>query len=178
MAEISLEGMSPEAIQGLALLAKGLTEDPKTRTRMLSLAKERDPTLNIPEVDLPVQFTSLLEEERTKRQAIEDKMREDDIRREIREKRDTIMKKGISAAEVTEVEKLMTERGIVNHETAADFYLAQKKMAEPTPPPGSRYQPLQMPKIDAKAFGGNMRTWGKNQASEFLAQIRAGKEVV
>lgn len=175
MAEISLEGMSPDAIQGLAMLAKGLTDDPKTRGRMLSLVKERDPGLNIPEIDLPQQFHTMLSEERGKREAIENKMREDDVRREVMQKRQEIQSKGISASEVVEVEKLMTERGIVNHDTAAEFYLAQKKMGEPTPPPGAAYQSLTLPVIDAKPFGGNMRSWGKNQAAELFAGIRSGK---
>jgi hypothetical protein len=173
MADISLEGMSSEAIQGLAQLAKGLSDDPKTRGRMLALVKERDPTMSIPEIDIPEQFNTLLATERDARVKIENKMRDDDIRREVREKRDTIMGRGISAAEVVEVEKLMTERGIINHDTAAEFYLAQKQMAVPTPPAHLSYQPLELPKFDLTK--GNVRTQGKALAAEMLSGIRSGK---
>lgn len=173
MAEISLEGMSPEAVQGLALLAKGLSEDPKTRTRMLQLAKERDPSMSIPEIDLPAQFNTALEEERVARKKIEDEMRDERTRQQIIQRRGDIAKKGISESEIPEVEKLMTERGIVNHETAADFYLAQKKMAEPTPPPGMPYVPLELPKFDLKK--GNIRNQAKGIAAEILQGFRTGK---
>ena len=177
MADISLEGMTPEAINGLAALAKGLSDDPKTRTRMLELVKERDPSLSIPEIDLPAKFTTALAEERTKREALENKLREDDVRREIMAKRQEIQDMGIAKDKIPEVEKLMTERSIGDHKTAAEFYLAQQKMGEPTPPPGAQYKPMTLPVIDAKPFGGNMRTWGKAQAAQLFQDIRAGKAV-
>lgn len=173
MADISLEGMSPEAVQGLALLAKGLSDDPKTRGRMLALAKERDPSLSIPEIDLPEQFNTLLATEREARVKIENEMRDDRIRREVNERRETIMGKGIAKEDVEKVEKLMTERGIVNHETAAEFFQAQQHMATPTPPAHLAYQPLELPKFDLTK--GNTRVQGKTIAAEMLQGFRSGK---
>ena len=173
MADISLEGLSPEAIQGLALTAKSMLENPKTRGRALGLVKEVDPSQNIPEIDLPAQFSTMLDEERTARKKIEDEVRDDRIRREVNERRNIIKGKGIAEADVEKVEKLMTERGIVNHETAAEFYLAQQKMAEPTPPAMAAYQPLELPKFDLTK--GNIRTQGKAMAAEMFAGFKNGK---
>lgn len=173
MAEITLEGLTPEAVQGLALTAKSMLENSKTRGRALALVKEVDPSQNIPEIDLPAQFTTMLDEERTARKKIEDEVRDDRIRREVNDRRAKIVAKGIAEADVEKVEKLMTDRGIVNHDTAAEFYIAQQKMAEPTPPAHSVYQPLELPKFDLKK--GNVRTQGKVVAAEMFAAMRSGK---
>jgi hypothetical protein len=173
MADISLEGLTPEAIQGLALTAKSMLENPATRRETLALVKRVDPSQNIPEIDLPAQFTTMLDEERAARKKIEDEMRDDRIRREVNDRRETIMSKGIAREDVEKVEKLMTERGIVNHETAAEFYQAQQHMATPTPPAHLAYQPLELPKFDLTK--GNIRTQGKTIAADMLAGFRSGK---
>jgi hypothetical protein len=173
MAEISLEGLTPAEIQGLALAAKSMLENPKTRGRALGLVKEVDPSQNIPEIDLPAQFTTMLDEERAARKKIEDEVRDERIRREVNERRNVIKSKGISESDIEKVEKLMTDRGIVNHETAAEFYIAQQKMAEPTPPASLPYQSLELPKFDLKK--GNVRTQGKIIAAEMLAGFKNGK---
>lgn len=173
MAEISLEGLTPEAIQGLALTAKSMLENPTTRRDALALVKKVDPSQNIPEIDLPAQFETALTTEREARIKIENELREDRIRRDVLAQRERIKSKGIAEADVEKVEKLMTDRGIVNHETAAEFYLAQQKMAEPTPPAIAAYQPLELPKFDLKK--GNVRTQAKGIAAEMLAGFRTGK---
>jgi len=173
MAEITLEGMTPEAIQGLALTAKSLLENKDTRRDTLALVKRVDPSQNIPEIDMPAQFTTMLEEERTARKKIEDEMRDDRIRRDVKEQRAAIMAKGIAEADVEKVEKLMTERGIMKHDTAAEFFLAQNQMAVPTPPASAAYQSLELPKFDLAK--GNIRTQGKVMAAELLAGFRSGK---
>lgn len=173
MAEISLEGLTPEAIQGLALTAKSMLENPATRRETLALVKRVDPSQNIPEIDLPAQFTTLLDEERTARKKIEDEVRDDRIRRDVEKQRNKITAKGIAEADVEKVEKLMVDRGITNHETAAEFFIAQNKMAEPTAPAHLAYQPLELPKFDLSK--GNVRTQGKVIAAEMLQGFRSGK---
>ena len=173
MAEINLEGLSPEAIQGLALTAKSMLENSKTRARTLALVKEVDPTQNIPEIDMPAQFATMLDEERTARKKIEDEVRDDRIRRDVERQRNKITAKGIAEADVDKVEKLMIDRGITNHETAAEFFIAQNKMAEPTPPAHLAYQSLELPKFDLTK--GNVRTQGKVIAAEMMAAFKSGK---
>ena len=162
---VSLEGMTPDQITELAIAAKGMLDNPATRERALRLHKEVRPDVNIPEIDLPHQFNTALAEERSKREALENRMREDDVRRDIEAKRSAMIQKGIPADKVVDVERLMTERGIMNHDTAADFYLSQQKLATPTAPDiASRYHSQQLPVIDSKPFGGSVKNWAKAEA--------------
>lgn len=49
---MSLENYSPEAIEELAALSKRLSEDPKTRKSFLKLAREVNPDLPVPELEM------------------------------------------------------------------------------------------------------------------------------
>ena len=174
MSEISLEGMSQDAINGLALLAKGLSSNSKTRDQFLNLTKTANPDLNIPEVDIPFKMQGMLDAEAKKREELENKIRENEIRQQIKENRAQLAKtKGLSEEQVQEVEKMMTEKGILNHDTAADFYLSQQKSATPTPSTFSGSQ--QVPKPDMKQFNGNITQWARNEANTMIGQIRSGQ---
>jgi hypothetical protein len=162
---VSLEGMTPEAINELALAAKGMLDNPETRLEALGLYKKIRPESSIPEIDLPAQFNTALAEERTKREALENQIREDSVRREIEGQRAAVVAKGIPADKVVEVEKLMTERGIMNYDTAADFYLSQQRLATPTAPDtASRFHSQALPTMDTKPFGGSVKNWAKAEA--------------
>jgi ribosomal protein S20 len=177
MTDVSLEGMSQEAINGLALLAKGLSQNQTTRGEFLRLTKTANPDLNIPEVDIPLQMQGMMEAERKKREDLENKIRETEVRDQIKERRENLMRdKKLSFEQVQEVEKMMTEKGIVNHDTAADFYMSQQKSAAPTPSTGFGVNTV--PKIDAKDFGGNIAQWSRNEAANLIGDIRSGKVVV
>ena len=177
MSELSLEGMSQESINGLALLAKGLSQNQNTRDEFLGLTKRANPELSIPEVDIPLKMQGLLTAEREKREALERQIQESEVRNQVKERRETMMRdKKLNADQVQEVEKLMVDRGIMNHDTAADFYLSQQKAAAPTP---SLYSTSHsVPKVDAKNFNGNINQWARNEASQLIGDIRAGRVTV
>jgi len=173
----SLEGMTPEAIAGLALLAKGLTSNPGTRERFLKMAKEAHPNMSIPEVDIPFRIDNAIADERGKREALENKIRENEVREEVRRKRDALKaSKKLTDEDVVEVEKLMLEKGINNHETATEYMLAQRQSAKPTPFNGFGSQ--QVPKPDTKDFGGNIAQWARNEAAQTINDIRTGRIAV
>ena len=164
---VTLEGMAPEAIAELALAAKGMMSNPETRLQALALHKKVNPDISIPEIDMPSQFNTALAEERAKREAIEQRLLEADVRREIEGKRAAMVAKGIPADKVAEVEQMMVERNIGNHDSAAEFYLMQQKMAVPTAPDlTNRYKGQAMPTIDTKDFGGSVKNWAKAQAMQ------------
>jgi hypothetical protein len=171
MADI-LEGMSDESIKELATYAKGLSDNPETRPGFLSGIKKLNPAANIPEIDMPAKFETMLAAERGEREKIQKQMLERDVRDNIERQRSVIMEQGISKSEVSEVEKIMTEQGIVNHETAAKYFLAQKKMATPTPPVGNMATTHQLPVIDSKPFGGNVRAWGKAEGMKVWNELK------
>lgn len=169
---ISLEGMSPEAISGLAMLAKGLSENPATRNDFLKMTKTANPGVSIPEIDIPNQINSKLEEERKKREELEAKILESEVRQTIRDRREGLMKsKGLTFDQIQEVEKMMTEKGIANHETAADFFLSQQRAATPTPSGGSSAMHA-MPKPDLKDFGGNIKQYAVQEARNVIDELR------
>jgi len=166
---VSLEGLTPEAIADLAVALKSLTDNPKTRKQTLALMKPSDPTLNIPEIDIPMQLNQLLQQNEARMAKMEAARNEDRVRADILDRRNEIVKKGlVSEDEVKEVEKLMLEKGISSHETAAEFYASQKKSATPTP--GTFGQPL-FAKPDLKAMNGDINQWARSEAGKAMADI-------
>lgn len=174
MADISLEGMSQEAIQGLALLAKGLSDNPETRNDFLKMTKKANPSMSIPEVDIPLSMDALLKAERTEREKLEKEILKDRVERDVEKRRASLMAdKGLTDKDVAEVEKLMVEKGIASHETAADYYKMQQQSARPTPS-FTGHGSHQMPKVDTKDFGGNIAQWSRNEAAKTIHDIRNG----
>jgi len=175
MSDVSLEGLSQEAIVGLAQIAKGLSDNPETRTGFLSLAKKADPSMSIPELDIANQITSAVAEERAKREALEAKIIERDARENVMNRRDALKKsKGLSDADVAEVEKIMVEKGISNHDTAAEFMVAQRQSAKPTPYQAG-FGSHQKPQVDTKPYGGNIAQWARNEAANTISDIQSGR---
>jgi hypothetical protein len=172
--EVSLEGMSPEAISGLALLAKGLSNNPETRNEFLKLTKKANPSMSIPEVDIPLSMDGLLAAERTEREKLEKELLKDRVERDVEKRRNNLkVLKGLSDADIAEVEKLMVDKNIASHETAADFYNMQKKSATPTPG-FAGFGSQQVPKPETKDFGGNIANWARNEAAKTIHDIRSG----
>ena len=166
---VSLEGLTPEAIADLAVALKSLTDNPKTRRQTLALMKQSDPTLNIPEVDIPMQLNGILQQNEQRMAKMENSLNEERLRNEILSRRNAVVKKGIvSEDEVAEVEKLMLEKGITSHETAAEFYASQKKSATPTP--AQFGQPL-ISQPDLKVMGGDINQWARSEAGKAMADI-------
>jgi hypothetical protein len=166
---VSLEGMTPEAIADLAALAKGLSENPKTRGQFLGMMKQADPNLSIPEVDIPARIGASVKPYVDKIAKLEREGQERAMRDMVNERRSKLVKnKGISESEIAEVEKLMVEKGIQNHDTAADFYLSQKQAAAPTP---SSFSQPSIPRPDLKTMGLNINQWSRNEATNAIADI-------
>ena len=175
MSDVSLEGMSQESIIGLAQLAKGLMDNPETRLDTMRLAKKRDPSLMLPEIDIPNQMHDALKDERAKLAALEQDILKERAERNVLERREALKNKhNLTDADVADVEKIMVEKGISSHETAAEFREAQMQAAKPTPFQAG-FGSHQKPEVDAKAFGGNIGQWSRNEAAATIADIRAGR---
>lgn len=169
MSNVSLEGMTPEAIADLAALAKGLSENPRTRQNFLGLMKAADPNLSIPEIDIPSRIGAATKPYIDKLDAMEKKEAEREMRERIKERRQALVKnKGIAESEIPEIEKLMVEKGIQNHNTAAEYYLSQKQSAAPTP---STFSQPSIPRPDLKKMGLNINQWSRNEATNAIADI-------
>jgi hypothetical protein len=168
---MSLENLSPEAQQELAILAKNLFEDPRTRKPFLHLTKQVRPDVPIPEVEIEEQTNKVLSEAKAEVQSLKDQIRQKEAREELEKRRQSLIKKGLidSEDDIKEVEKVMVEKGIANHETAAEYHAYMKQMAAPTP---SQFPQPVMSKFNTKDFMKNPVGAARDAAHAALAEFR------
>jgi hypothetical protein len=171
MASVSLEGLSSEQIADLAVLAKAQLDSPQTRSYFLRNAKVVNPEVSIPEVDIPFQVQGLMAKSQEQINALQQQLNDERTMRDISQRRETLKSKhSLSDKDIAEVEKLMLEKQIVSHETAAEFYVSQRHSAQPTP---SLFAPNTLPKIDLKGSGmPNMNQWSRNEATNVINELR------
>ena len=171
---VSLEGMSQEEIAGLAMIAKRLGDNPDTRLGMQKLMKQADPSLRIPELDIPIQMQSQLDERDVKLAAMQKRLDDEALERRIREQRESIRAMGVPADKVADVEKLMVDKHIASHTTAAEFWKAQQSMATPTPPEGRKtFMSFSLPNL--KGTKSENRSATKNAAVQMWDDMSAGR---
>jgi len=132
----SLEDLTPDARDELALLARELAENPNTRESFLRLTKKARPNLTIDSIDMKDDLDSRFKVMQEQNDALHNKLRERDALDELQNRRKNLVKTGKAKSEddVGEIEKVMLEKGITNHETAADYYEFMKTSAKPTSP--------------------------------------------
>lgn len=139
----SLEDLSHEdllkhtqALKASDDLFKTLLTSPDTRERTLRLMKEKNPNLVMPEIDASDRVMKAVEGEAKKREELEAKIMERDIKERIEKERARVKSTyKLSDADVLEVEKLMTDKDnpIPNYDGAARVYKAARTPSEPTP---------------------------------------------
>ena len=168
---MSLENVSLEARDELAALAQQLAENPATRKQFLRMTKQVKPDLPIPELDMEDYTHNAVNKSEMRVQALEAKLRERDAIEELQKRRQSLMKKGLIANEdeVKDVEKIMLERGITNHETAAEFHQWMKQAAEPTP---SGYNPSAVKQFDLGKYWKNPAGAARDEAANALRDLR------
>ena len=168
---MSLENVSLEARDELAALAQQLAENPATRKQFLRMTKQVKPDLPIPELDMEDYTHNAVTKSEQRVQALEAKLRERDAIEELQKRRQSLMKKGLIAneSEVSDVEKFMLERGITNHETAAEFHQWMKQAAEPTP---SGYNPSAVKQFDLGKYWKNPAGAARDEAANALRDLR------
>ena len=168
---MSLENVSLEARDELAALAQQLAENPATRKQFLRMTKQVKPDLPIPELDMEDYTHNAVNKSEQRVQALEAKLRERDAVEELQKRRNSLMQKGLikSEDEVKDVEKIMLERGITNHETAAEFHQWMKQAAEPTP---SGYNPSAVKQFDLGKYWKNPAGAARDEAANALRDLR------
>ena len=168
---MSLENVSLEARDELAALAQQLADNPATRKDFLRMTKKVKPDLPIPELDMEDYTHSAVTKSEQRVQALEAKLRERDAVEELQKRRQSLMKKGLIASEdeVKDVEKIMLERGITNHETAAEFHQWMKQAAVPT---SSGYNPSPVKQFDLNKYWKNPVNAARDEAASALRDLR------
>ena len=168
---MSLENLSLEARDELAALAQTLAENPETRKDFLRMTKKVKPDLPIPELDIEDYTHRAVSRSEDRVQALEAKLREKEAIEELNNRRQSLMKKGLisNESEVGDVEKIMLERGITNHETAAEYHQWMKKAAVPT---SSGYNPSAVKQFDLNKYWKNPAAAARNEAMNALNDLR------
>jgi len=168
---MSLENVSMEARDELAALAQQLADNPATRKDFLRMTKKVKPDLPIPELDMEDYTHNAVNKSEQRVQALEAKLRERDAVEELQKRRQSLMKKGLIASEdeVKDVEKIMLERGITNHETAAEFHQWMKQAAVPT---SSGYNPSPVKQFDLNKYWKNPVNAARDEAASALRDLR------
>jgi hypothetical protein len=168
---MSLENLSLEARDELAQLAQTLAENPDTRKDFLRMTKRVKPDLPIPELDIEDYTNRAVDRSENRVQALEAKLRERDAIEELQKRRQSLMRKGLIAneSEVNDVEKIMLERGITNHETAAEYHQWMKQAAVPT---STGYNPSAVKQFDLNKYWKNPAAAARNEAMNALNDLR------
>jgi hypothetical protein len=168
---MSLENVSLEARDELAALAQQLADNPATRKDFLRMTKKVKPDLPIPELEMEDYTHNAVSKSEQRVQALEAKLRERDAIEELQKRRESLMRKGLisSEDEVKDVEKIMLERGITNHETAAEFHQWMKQAAVPT---SSGYNPSAVKQFDLNKYWKNPVNAARDEAANALRDLR------
>ena len=168
---MSLENLSLEARDELAQLAQTLAENPATRKDFLRMTKQVKPDLPIPELEIEEYTRKTVSKAEERVQALEAKLREKEALEDLQNRRNTLMKKGLISkeSEIEDVEKIMLERGITNHETAAEYHQWMKQAAVPT---STGYNPSAVRQFDLNKYWKNPISAARNEAMNALNDLR------
>jgi hypothetical protein len=168
---MSLENVSPDARDELAALAQQLAENPATRKDFLRMTKKVKPDLPIPELEIEDSTNRAMNQAEQRVQQLEATLRERDATEMLEKRRQSLLKKGLISSEddIKDVEKIMLERGITNHETAAEFHQWMKQAAVPTP---SGYNPSAVSQFDLNKYWKNPAVAARDEAMKALNDLR------
>jgi hypothetical protein len=168
---MSLEDMSFEQRDELALLMRQLAENPATRKDVLRLTKKLKPELPIPELDIEEHTQNAVSLSNKRVEELEAKLRERDALNDLEQRRNKLMKRGLiqNESDIEEVEKVMLEKGITNHEAAAEYWQWMKQSAAPTP---SGYNPSAINKFDLNKYWKNPVAGARDEAAKALNELR------
>ena len=168
---MSLENLGQSARDELAALAQQLAENPETRKEFLRMTKKVKPDLPIPELELENTVNRAVAQSDQRVQQLEAKLREKEAMETLEKRRQALLEKNLIANkdEIKDVEKLMLERGITNHETAAEYHKWMKQAAVPT---SSGYNPNAVKQFDLGRYWKNPANAAREEAVKALNDLR------
>ena len=168
---MSLEDMSFEQRDQMALLMRELSDNPETRKEILRLTRKVKPGLVIPELDIEDHTSSAVSKVYQELEQMKSQKREDDAIADLNKRRMSLIKKGLiqNESEIEQVEKIMLDKGITNHESAAEYWDWMKQSAVPTP---TGYNPSAVAKFDLGKYYKNPVMAARDEASKALNELR------
>ena len=168
---MSLEDLTLEARDELAALSRQLAENPNTRKDFLRLTKKVKPDMPIPELEIEDATNAATSQMRGELESLRNQMREKDAIEELNRRRSKLKAKGLieSDEDIEHVEKVMLEKGITNHEAAAEYWSFMKQAATPTP---TGYNPSAIKGFNLDQFWKNPVQGARNEAAAALNELR------
>jgi hypothetical protein len=163
---MSLEDLSLEQRDELALLAKQLSDNPNTRKEFLRMTKKVRPELSVPELDIEDYTHSKVNAAEERVMRLESQLRERDAVEELNKRRARLNR---SEEEVAEIEKLMLEKGMTNHETASEYFDWMRQAATPTP---MGYSSSPMNKFNLEKYWKNPQMGARDEAQKALMELK------
>ena len=130
--------------------------------------------MSIPELDMEDFTNTKVSAAEERVMGLEAKLRERDAREELQKRRDSLIKKGLARneSEIDEIEKIMLEKNISNHETAAEYFDWMRQAAEPTPNSAMGYNPSALSKFDLSKYWKNPQMGAREEAASALKELR------
>ena len=128
----------------------------------------------IPEIEIEESTNKVLQAAELRVQQLEAKLQEKDAREELERRRQALLKKGKVAdeADIEEVEKIMLEKGITSHETAADYHKWMREAAAPTPTAFNMSVIDQTARDTLSAYWKNPQRAARDEAFKALHELR------
>jgi len=168
----SLEDVSIQQRDQLALLSKNLSDDPSTRKDFLRLAKRINPDLVVPELEIEDRTNKVLETIQKENEELRNSLKDRERREDLDKKRQSLIKNGLASndEDVAAIEKVMLEKHIPDHETGAQYWNWMKQAAVPTP---TGYNPSAIAKFDLSKYMKNPTMGAREEASKALQDLRS-----
>ncbi len=168
------DNLSEDTRDQLAGLAMKLAGHKDTRKGFLGLVKQVAPDTPVPEIDTDRAVTAAIGEERAAREKFEAEQRDRWFKEELGKNRANVAEKfGLSADDMTKMEKMMTDKALpADYTWAAQLY---KQQAEPAG--ATNYG--DHGNVDVKSYIGSMEglmddpdNWSRNTAHGMIDEIR------
>ena len=168
---MSLEDVSYEQRDQLAALMRELSDNPATRKEVLRLTKKIKPDLVIPELEIEETTTSAVSEARKELDDLKAQLAQRRAEEDLEKRRNALIRSGKAKSEedVEEIEKIMLEKKIADHDTAAEYWDWMKQSAAPTP---TGYNPSAVKQFDLNKYYKNPVGAARDEAAKALQELR------
>lgn len=171
----SLEDLTPDVRDELAQLARELSENPETRETFLRMTKKVRPNVTIDTIDLKDEVSRVMDDSNKRVETLENRLREKEALEDLERRRRRLMANGKAKSEedIAEIEKVMLEKGITDHDTAADYHNWMRQASKPTP-----VRSFSANVLDESARGTLEKFWknpamaARDEASKALNELR------
>lgn len=173
----SLEDLDENTVKELASLARELSDTPETRKEFLTLSKKVRPNMPVPELDLDERLLANRKESAEEIASLRAQLSERDMRAELDRRRQKLIDEGKASSmeDVMAIEKMMLDKKIGDHETAADYWKWMEQAAKPTPALYDKAFMNKSAQDTLASYWKNPKAAATAEAAAAFNDIRSGK---